>query len=180
MRAHGRFGPLRAIVSERRMRSADGRAALEPGARDGERAQPFGVRLGGAGPGGRPRLHYPDLLLVTASGRRAAVELELSAKHRPRLETILAGYGADRRIDAVLYLADRVTIARAVARGAARVGAADLVSVQRLGWGGPRPTLAAARSAAAAHAAQRARRSGRRAAVRRTAAPAPGAAGRER
>ena len=42
------------------MRSADGRA---PAA--GPR---FGVRLGGVGPGGRDRLHYPDMVIVTDTG----------------------------------------------------------------------------------------------------------------
>src|SRR5207302_1876968 len=52
---HEAFGPARRVVSEREMRSQDRTG--------GRRANPFGVRLGGVGPGGGERLHYPDLLL---------------------------------------------------------------------------------------------------------------------
>ena len=78
--------------------------ALAATAGPSDRAQRFGVRLGGVGPGGRDRLHYPDLVLVTRSGHRVAFELELSTKEVARRERILAGYAADRRIDAVVYL----------------------------------------------------------------------------
>ena len=47
----GRFGGVRRVVSEREMRSGDGRAsATDPR---------YGVRLGGVGPGGRDRLSLP-------------------------------------------------------------------------------------------------------------------------
>ncbi len=90
----------------------------------------MGVRLGGTGPGGRERLHYPDLLLVTPDGRRIAVELELSAKGTARREKILAGYGADARIDAVLYLVDRPVLATAIRSSARRLGISHHVHVQ--------------------------------------------------
>jgi len=120
----GTFGPLEAVVGERRLRSHDG--AREP------ESEPLGVRLGGTGPWGRERLHYPDLLLRTADGRRIALELELTPKSRTRLEAILAGYGADPRIAGVVYLVERAAIARAVETGARRVGVSDLVHVQRV------------------------------------------------
>ncbi len=104
----GRFGPVADVICERRMRSHDGRAE--------DRAQRYGVRLGGVGASGRDRLHYPDLVVVTATGHRVAFELELSTKGRARREQILTGYGADRRIDAMVYQ-DR--------RGRASVGRAD-------------------------------------------------------
>jgi hypothetical protein len=130
-----RFGPLRELISERRMRSHDGGA---------DRAQPrFGVRLGGVGPGGRDRLHYPDLVIVTADGRRVAFELELSTKTPRRREGILAAYGADRRIDAVVYLVERQSAGRAISRSAARLGISSRIQVQnvRLDAGrGPAPT----------------------------------------
>ena len=123
----GTFGPLSEALSERTLRSRDGRAI------DSEHhAEPLGVRLGGRGPGGRERVHYPDLLLRTADGRRIAVELELSTKVRTRLETILAGYGADPRIDGVAYLVQSQSVARAVERAARRVGVSDLVHLQRV------------------------------------------------
>ena len=120
----GRFGPLQGVISERRMRSRDGRTE--------ERAQRYGVRLGGVGPGGRHRLHYPDLVVVTRSGHRVAFELELSTKEVARRERILAGYAADRRIDAVVYLVERESVGRAIERSAARMGMGHLVRAQRV------------------------------------------------
>jgi hypothetical protein len=135
----GRFGPLARVISERRMRSDDGRTE--------DRARRYGVRLGGVGPGGRDRLHYPDLALVTQSGHRVAFELELSTKEVARRERILAGYAADRRIDAVVYLVEHRSVGRAIERSAARTGISHLVRVQgvsmapsaaaRAGWTGP-------------------------------------------
>ncbi len=120
----GRFGPVQRVISERRMRSHDGRTE--------DRARRFGVRLGGVGPGGRDRLHYPDLVLVTQSGHRVAFELELSTKEVARRERILAGYAADRRIDAVVYLVEHRSVGRAIERSAARMGIPHLVRVQRV------------------------------------------------
>jgi hypothetical protein len=122
----GAFGRLAEHVSERRMRSADG--AGDP------RSEPFAVRLGGHGPGGQPRLHYPDLLLRTADGHRVAIELELSGKKRTHRERILSGYSFDRRVDAVVYLVDNPTVARAVNASIARLGLSSLVTVQRFSW----------------------------------------------
>src|SRR5690242_681380 len=122
----GAFGPLERVVSEREMRSRDGARASG--------TDPFGVRLGGVGPGGRERLHYPDLLLVGTGGRRIALELELTPKGRGRRERILAGYGADSRIDAVVYLVDRPAVGRAIRASAARLGIAERVHVRPAVW----------------------------------------------
>jgi hypothetical protein len=120
----GRFGDARRVVSEREMRSGDGRApAMAPR---------YGVRLGGVGPGGRDRLHYPDMAIVTSTGHRVAFELELSTKEPERRERILSAYAADHRIDAVVYLVDRATVGRAIERSAARLGLRDLVSVRQV------------------------------------------------
>jgi DNA-binding MarR family transcriptional regulator len=126
----GALGALREVLSERQLRSRDGTA-------DGRR-EPLGVRLGGVGPSGRERLHYPDLLLTTATGHRVAVELELSSKGRSRREKILAGYGADPRIDAVVYFVEERNpqLARAIRASAARLGISRLVHVQRVRPGG--------------------------------------------
>ncbi len=118
------FGPLREVLGERRLRSHDG--AREPG------VEPFGVRLGGVGPRGQERLHYPDLLLRTAEGRRIALELELSSKGPARLATILTGYGADPRIDGVVYLVRGASVARTVQDTARRLGISSLVHLQRV------------------------------------------------
>jgi hypothetical protein len=121
---HGAFGTLAETVSEREMRSRDGAGARAP--------DPFGVRLGGVGPGGVERLHYPDLLLRGTGGRRVAIELELTSKGRARRERILAGYAADHRIDVVLYLVDRPAAGRALRASAARLGISGRVHVQHV------------------------------------------------
>jgi hypothetical protein len=137
----GAFGAVQEIVGERRLRSTDGRR--EPD------AEPLGVRLGGFGAHGRERLHYPDLVLRTADGRRLALELELTPKSRARLETILAGYGADPRFEGVVYLVERSTVARSVQTAARRLRIAPLVHVQRV-----RSTVSRD-AATAGHAAER-------------------------
>lgn len=135
----GRFGPMREVVGERRLRSLDARPERE--------GPPLGVRLGGTGPRGRPRIHYPDLLLITPSGHRIALELELSSKGRVRREKILAGYGADARVDAVLYLVKDRRIGRSIQESARRLGIGALVHVQRVclpADGAPPPAARAA------------------------------------
>jgi hypothetical protein len=129
----GTFGPLQEIVGERRLRSQDG--SREPG------TEPLGVRLGGFGPRGQERLHYPDLLLRTADGRRVALELELSGKERVRLEKILLGYGADPRIDGVVYLVERASVARGVTDTSRRLGVSSRVHVQRVRLAGAAPRV---------------------------------------
>jgi hypothetical protein len=120
----GAFGALDEVISERRMRSHDGRR--QPW------AEPLGVRLGGVGPWGGERRHYPDLLLVTSSGQRVAVELELTAKPRRRREEILGGYAIEARVDAVLYLVESKRLARAITDSAKAVGIAQMVDVRQL------------------------------------------------
>jgi hypothetical protein len=137
---NGAFGDLSQIITERRLRSHDA-------AQDG-RADPLGVRLGGRGPGGGARLHYPDLMLIDTGGHRMALELELSGKSRTRLEGILAGYAFDARVDAVVYLADDVKVALRVRAAARKLGISSLVHVQRVTYGaagGPSPGRASER-----------------------------------
>jgi hypothetical protein len=134
----GTFGPLREIVGERRMRSHD--ATREPG------TEPLAVTLGGFGARGGERLHYPDLLLRTADGRRIALELELSSKGPARLDKILAGYAADPRIDGVVYLIERAAVARSVKAAARRAGLASFVHIQRVRSSVANPAAAAGRA----------------------------------
>jgi hypothetical protein len=121
-----------------------------------ERAdEPYGIRLGGPDRFGNDRLHYPDLLVIDPRGRRLALVLELSAKGRERRELILGAYGADTRIDRVLYLAEATPSGRATARlvggSAGRMGLADRVRVQLVRpflGAGEEPRREAARAAA--------------------------------
>jgi DNA-binding transcriptional ArsR family regulator len=131
----GTFGPLSEILSERTLRSRDGARARSAGL--GGCEEPLGVRKGGVGPRGGEQLHYPDLLLRTTDGRCVAVELELSGKARTRLESILAAYAADPRIAGVVYLVQNQTVARSVERAARRVGASELVRLQRVRLAAP-------------------------------------------
>lgn len=121
------FGPWRGIIGERHMRSHDPRA--DPG------SDPFGIRMGGPGPGGGPRLHYPDLLMTTGTGHRVAFELELTSKSRRRREDILAAYAADARISAVVYFVDDPPVGRALRSSVQRLGISSLVRVQAVRWG---------------------------------------------
>ncbi|MEA2160982.1 MAG: hypothetical protein QOD66_3362 [Solirubrobacteraceae bacterium] len=122
----GSFGPVSEVLSERQLRSRDGLP--------GSGRERLAVRMFGFGPGGREQLHYPDLLLRTPDGKRIAIELELTAKGRTRREKILSGYGADRRIDLVVYLVNRPEVARSVRASAAKLGMSDLVHVQPFAW----------------------------------------------
>jgi hypothetical protein len=137
----GAFGSVRAIVSERQMRSHDGRLRPpDPRSRDQRAPAPedrLGVRLPGPGPRGGERRHYPDLLLDLSSGHRVAVELELTPKSPRRLREILGGYAIDSRVDAVLYLVERPSIGRAVERAAASLGTGPMVHVQTVALASP-------------------------------------------
>lgn len=58
----------------------------------------FAVPVGSQG-----KVHYPDLVLVTAEGL-TAVEVELAPKERPRMREILRGYRDSRLYRQVVYL----------------------------------------------------------------------------
>lgn len=74
---------------------------------------------------GRRGSHRPDLGAIVA-GQRVAIEVELSAKARPRLDAILAGYehliAAGRLGGGVLYISDRADVLAAAQRAAVRAG----------------------------------------------------------
>jgi hypothetical protein len=123
----GRFGPVQRIVSEREMRSHDRRVY--------ESVDRLGIRLPGAGPHGGERRHYPDLLLMNASGRRVAIELELTPKGATRRREILGGYGIDARVGAVLYLVETAGMRRAIEGSAAAAGLSALIHVQPVRFG---------------------------------------------
>ena len=86
-------------------------------------------------------------MLVTPEGARVAVELELSGKGRFRQEQILAGYGADARVDAVLYLVADPALARSIQASARRLGISSLVHVQWARRTQPEVGMGAARGA---------------------------------
>ena len=77
----GAFGPARALLSEREMRSQDGRPRPAAGG-----PPLLGVPIHGVGPGGGERRHYPDLLRPDhrrpADRRRARAEPQEPARPR--------------------------------------------------------------------------------------------------
>jgi hypothetical protein len=122
----GTFGELRHVLAERSLRSHDG-AVDRP-------LEPYGVRTGEIDRHGNERLHYPDLLLIDRDGRRLALELELTPKGRQRVERILGGYGADPRIDCVLYFVEATSggrgIRRAMERTLREMGLSERIRLQ--------------------------------------------------
>ncbi|MDQ6746147.1 MAG: hypothetical protein M3Z27_09080 [Actinomycetota bacterium] len=156
----GAFGPVAEVLSERQLRSREGfpRQDGTGNEQGGDRAagERYGVRLWDFGPGGRERLHYPDLLLRTPEGQRIALELELSAKSRARLDKVMSAYAAERRIDAVVYLVDRPEIGRRVRAAATRAGVSSLVHVEQFSWTPSMARLATQLSRGGARGASRA------------------------
>jgi hypothetical protein len=83
-------------------------------------------------PDGRVRLHRPDLVLVSRSGRRPmAVEVELSVKGPRRLEAICRAWARCRVVESVRYYAAPLA-SHAVARAVDRVGGADVIEIYSL------------------------------------------------
>jgi hypothetical protein len=62
-----------------------------------------------------------------------ALELELTDKGVRRREAILAAYGSEARIEAVVYLVTSKRLGRSTAASAARLGIAPRVQVQLVG-----------------------------------------------
>lgn len=85
------FGPG-PILTERELRSRDTTAE----------SPRYSARLASDG-SGRRGLHFPDLAVDGSDGRALAVEVELTAKGRRRLEAIVAGYVRARHIAEVRY-----------------------------------------------------------------------------
>jgi len=86
----------------------------------------------GYDPRGKPRTHYPDLLVHTEGGRTAAIEIERTAKANHRLAQILTLYQGCSSIDRVLYLAED-KLARRITRQAGLLGMGELVGTGPLG-----------------------------------------------
>jgi len=119
----GQFGDTKTLLAEREMRHHD--QLQEP---FGER---FRLELIGVGAHGRPRLHYPDVLVVRTDGHQVAVELELTLKSRRRLSTILAAYSARPGLK-VMYFTSSRAVTTAIQEAAAAVGVEELVQVRQL------------------------------------------------
>lgn len=135
---NGAFGQLTGQVSERAMRSEDRRRhEMLGGPAEGSARRRHGIGVATSGPRGGLALHYPDLMLETATGHRVAVELELTGKGGRRLDRIMLGYAGDPRVDAVLYLCPRGRIGLQIQAAARRAGISNRVHVQVLAPGSP-------------------------------------------
>lgn len=108
------------VTTEREMRAIDS---------CGERPR-YAAVLSGEAASGRPRLHFPDLL-VESDGRRA-IEVELTPKRRRRLDQIIGAYVRARHLDGVVYYVRTCQVERLVREAAERTHADDLVQVRRL------------------------------------------------
>lgn len=109
-----------AVVTERELRSHEGG--------NPERLR-YAVRRGGERT--RRGLHFPDLVVHRDRGLSLAVEVELSAKGRTRLDSIVAAYVRARHIAAVRYYAAPLAV-RGVERAVARAHARQLFDIQAL------------------------------------------------
>ena len=134
---NGAFGRLDAVVSERSMRSADRRREGRASPASWPMGDRYGIGVAGSGSRGGLALHYPDLVLDTASGQRVAIELELTAKPSRRLDRIMLGYAAAARVDVLLYLCPNRAMGLQVQAAARRAGISDQVHVQLLAPGSP-------------------------------------------
>jgi hypothetical protein len=87
------FGARR-VLTERELRSRDRGAPQRPR---------YGVWLGGQRT--RRGLHFPDLVVELDDGATLAIEVELTAKGRRRLASIVAAYVRARHVAQVRYYA---------------------------------------------------------------------------
>ncbi len=121
----GELGGVDRVLSERQMCFED---------RNGGADAPFALRpdLFGGGPG----VHYPDLVLLVGSTRRA-VELLSAAPARRRLEGVLQAYAADARVQAVMFLVADLRLNALIRSVAAGLELSPMVRVQlaTLGFG---------------------------------------------
>jgi hypothetical protein len=106
-----------AVKTERELRSHDATAA-----------QPrYGISRSMST--GRRGLHFPDLAIEGVDGRPLAVEVELTAKGRARLDSIIGAYVRARHVAGVrYYVAPRAE--QGLAKAIARAGAGELFDVR--------------------------------------------------
>jgi hypothetical protein len=109
------------VTTEREMRVSD----------SGRRRPRYAALLGGDGPGGGPRLHFPDLLAHQPDGLWA-VEVELVPKRRRRLDQIVGAYVRARHLSAVVYYTGTPRVDRLVRDAVGRADAVDFVRVRQL------------------------------------------------
>jgi hypothetical protein len=110
-----------AVMGERELRLAE---QLE--------RKPIASAVVGELPGGRPRLHRPDLVVATGD-RPTAIEVELTPKAPRRLEAIIRGWGRAAYVERAIYLCAPGATRRGVESAVARAHAEDRVAVDEIG-----------------------------------------------
>ncbi|MDQ6776777.1 MAG: hypothetical protein M3071_11315 [Actinomycetota bacterium] len=119
------FGRVDRVLTEREQRSHDA-SRTHPPSPDRPDDPLFGLRVAG----NPTALHYPDLLLLGRKGERVPVELMLTSGGQRQLQTLMASYGAEQNISAVLYLTETPAIRDTTKRMAAELGIEDLIWVR--------------------------------------------------
>jgi hypothetical protein len=136
----GTFGPVEQALSEREMRARDtdrhsAELDAEPPTATPGPTQPtrqcFGVRPGGIEAPPSTRLHYPDVLLTTSTGR-VPIELQLTRPSTQRLGAVMRGYAAAPGIRGVLYMTDDDRVGLDVKTMSDRLGISALIHLQRI------------------------------------------------
>lgn len=91
--------------------------------------------------GGRPGVHYPDLVMMLGSDRRP-VELLLALPARRQLEAVLRAYAADVRVRDVICVVVDPWVARAVQAIVSSLELLPMVTIQPvLAWWRSRATV---------------------------------------
>jgi hypothetical protein len=80
-------------------------------------------------PNRKPRLHRPDLVLLTDEGP-IAIEVELTPKAPRRLEAIVGAWARTDRVWEVHYYCEPGQTRRAVKRAVAKVRADDKIAIR--------------------------------------------------
>lgn len=111
-------GPDRLIASERELRAAER-----------TEGRPIASAEVGFLPGGRPRLHRPDLA-VLGGERAVAIEVELTAKAPARLDAIVRAWRRTATVSEVRYLCAPGPARRAVERAVERTIAERFVRIE--------------------------------------------------
>lgn len=107
-----------AVRTERELRALDGGSPARPR---------YAVRRGSETT--RRGLHFPDLVVVLADERTLAIEVELTAKGRTRLDSIVRAYVRARHVEVVRYYAAPAAL-KGVERAVARAGAERVFEIR--------------------------------------------------
>jgi hypothetical protein len=137
----GKFGAAQEILTPRLMRARDQTDAAAPHPRwptathrPSRRRPRYGTRIPRVSPEQPGPIHYPDLML-TFTQSRVAIELQITQPAPRKLETKIAAYGEDPRIEVIVYLTLNDQIANPLRAAAAQRGLSHTTRIHRAQWG---------------------------------------------